>query len=118
MHELAVCQGLMRQVELVAQREQAACVTAIRLSIGPLSGVEPQLLADAFPIASAGTIAEGATLEVESQAIRVRCLTCGAETDASMNKLICGSCGDFRTQLLSGDELLLTSVELERRQRA
>ncbi len=118
MHELAVCQGLMRQIELLAQREQAECITAIRLSIGPLSGVEPQLLADAFPIASAGSIAEGATLEIESQPIRVRCLTCGAESDATMNNLVCGSCGDFRTQLLSGDELLLTSVELERRQHA
>jgi hydrogenase nickel incorporation protein HypA/HybF len=56
MHELAVCQGLMNQVEQIAQRENAERVTRILLRVGPLSGVEPQLLIDAFSIASAGPI--------------------------------------------------------------
>jgi hydrogenase nickel incorporation protein HypA/HybF len=46
--------------------------------------------------------------------VRVRCRTCRAETDAEPNRLVCGTCGDFRTDLISGDELLLVSVELER----
>ena len=118
MHELAVCQGLMRQVDRIAAREGAEQVTLIRLSIGPLSGVEPQLLRDAFPIAAAGSVAAAAELQIESQAVRVRCLSCGAESEAQANRLVCGECGDYRTQLLSGDELLLTSLELERRQNA
>jgi hydrogenase nickel incorporation protein HypA/HybF len=118
MHELAVCQSLMTQVEQIAQRENAACVTRILLSVGPLSGVEPQLLADAFPIAAAGSVAEDAKLDIESQTIRVKCETCGAESDASANRLLCGNCGDFRTRLISGDEMLLMSLELERRESA
>lgn len=118
MHELAVCQGLMAQVAQVARREDAEQVTRILLSIGPLSGVEARLLADAFPIAAAGTIAEGAQLEIEQLPIRVKCLTCSEETEAAANRLLCGACGDYRTQLLSGDELLLKSLELERRQHA
>jgi len=39
MHELAVCQALMEQVENIAFEEQAAQVMAIHLGIGPLSGV-------------------------------------------------------------------------------
>jgi len=108
----------MGQVEQIARREQAERVTRILLSVGPLSGVEPQLLADAFPIAAAGSVAEGAELVIESQPIQVKCLSCGAETSATANRLVCGTCGDYRTQLLSGDELLLTSLELERRQNA
>lgn len=118
MHELAVCQGLMRQVEQIAQREHAERVTRILLSIGPLSGVEPQLLADAFPIAAAGSVAAAAELVIEQLPVRVRCLSCGAESTATANRLLCGACGDYRTQLLSGDELLLSSLELERRQNA
>lgn len=118
MHELAVCQGLMTQVEQIAQRENAERVTRILLNIGPLSGVEARLLADAFPIASAGSVAEGAQLVIEQLPIRVACLSCGAESDASANRLLCGACGDYRTRLLSGDEMLLTSLELERRQSA
>ena len=118
MHELAVCQGLMTQVEAIAQREHAEQVTRILLKIGPLSGVEPQLLADAFPIAAAGTVAAGAELVIEAQPIRVRCLSCGEESDATASRLTCSACGDYRTQLLSGDEMLLNSLELERRHSA
>lgn len=118
MHELAVCQGLMGQLEEIAEREQAERVTRVRLQIGPLSGVEPRLLGDAFPIAAAGTLAEHATLEIDDQPVRVRCLSCGAESDATPNNLVCRQCGDFRTQLVSGDEMLLLSVELERRESA
>jgi len=118
MHELAVCQGLMTQVEQIARREHADRITRILLSIGPLSGVEATLLKDAFPIAAAGTVAEGAELVIEQTAVRVRCLSCGAESVAAANRLLCDACGDYRTQLLSGDEMLLTSLELERRQNA
>ena len=113
-HELAVCQGMLRQVMDIARQEQARTVTRILVRIGPLSGVEPQLLAQAFPIASAGTPAADAALELESQPVRVRCEQCGAESEVSPNRLLCGACGDYHTRLLSGDELLLVSVELER----
>ncbi len=118
MHELAVCQELMSQVEQIAGREHAERVTLIRLSIGPLSGVEARLLHDAFPIAAAGTLAEHAVLQIDEQPVRVKCLSCGGESEARANRLVCGRCGDYRTQLLSGDEMLLTSLELERRQNA
>ena len=118
MHELAVCQGLMGQIDDIANREHAERVTRIQLQIGPLSGVEPQLLKDAFPIASAGTVAAEAVLDIDAQPVRVRCMQCQAESEASTNRLVCGKCGDYRTQLISGDELLLISVELERRESA
>ena len=49
MHELSVCQGLLDQVTGIARQHQATGVARIRLRIGPLSGVEPQLLQQAFP---------------------------------------------------------------------
>lgn len=105
---------MLRQVMDITRQQQARAVTRILVRIGPLSGVEPRLLAQAFPIASAGTAASGAVLELESLPVRVRCEQCGAESDASPNRLLCGACGDYHTRLLSGDELLLVSVELER----
>lgn len=114
MHELAVCQGMLSQVMDIVRQQQARTVTRILVQIGPLSGVEPSLLAQAFPIASAGTPAAGARLVLESLPVRVRCEQCGAESDALPNRLLCGACGDYHTRLLSGDELLLASVELER----
>ncbi len=114
MHELSVCQALVRQLKEIAQREAAARITRVVVRIGPLSGVEAQLLRHAYPIASAGTLAETAELVLESLPIRVRCESCGAETEATANRLICGVCGDYHTQMLSGDEMLLAHVEIER----
>jgi len=113
MHELSVCQSMLRQVESIAAEHGARAVTAIKVQIGPLSGVEPQLLSQAFPIASAGTVAAQADLQLETLPVRVHCRTCGADSEAAVNRLLCGECGDWQTQLLSGDELLLTSVELD-----
>lgn len=114
MHELAICQSLMDQIENIALERNAHSVTSIVVGMGPLSGVEAQLLKNAYPLASAGTIAEQAELIIEYLPIRVKCEQCGCESDALPNKLICKKCGDWRTTLISGDELLLMSVELEK----
>lgn len=113
MHELSVCQALIRQVETIAREKQAQRVTRVTLAIGPLSGVEADLLRNAYPIAIAGSVAESSQLDIETLPIRVRCNSCGHESDASMNKLVCADCGDWHTTLISGDELLLMQVELE-----
>jgi hydrogenase nickel incorporation protein HypA/HybF len=116
MHELAICQSLMDQVERIALERNAQCVTSIIVGMGPLSGVEAQLLKNAYSIASVGTVAEHAELVFEFLPVRVKCTQCGSETEALPNKLVCKHCGDWRTTLVSGDELLLMSVELENRE--
>ena len=113
MHELAICQALMNQVESIAAERNARSVVSIVVGMGPLSGVEAQLLKHAYPVASAGTIAEGARLVVENLPVRIKCTQCGSESDALPNKLVCKACGDWRTTLISGDELMLMRVELE-----
>ena len=123
MHELAVAQALVEQVDAVidqhrahhdndASSSDAWRATAIRVRIGPLAGVVPELLASAFPLAATGSRMEHAELEFVHAPIRVRCRTCGLDTEAAMNRLLCGACGDWHTQVISGDELLLESVEL------
>ena len=113
MHELAVAQALVEQVDAVIDQHGATQASLIRVRIGPLAGVLPELLATAFPLAAAGSRMEHAELEFTHAPIQVCCQTCGAETEAAMNRLICGACGDWHTRIMSGDELLLESVELE-----
>ena len=114
MHELSICQALIEQVETLAREQGGRWVDVIEISIGPLSGVEPRLLRQAFPVAAAGSVAEAARLEIESLPVRVHCDACGSDSDASVNRLVCRQCGNWQTRLLSGDELLLTRVEIIR----
>ena len=113
MHELAVCQALIGQVERVAREHDARRVTAITLAIGPLSGVEPKLVEHAYPLAAAGTVAEGARLVIEGVPVRVRCRKCRGETAVETNRLLCGACNDWQVDVIAGEELLLQRVEFE-----
>lgn len=112
MHELSLCSGLVHQVQRVATEHGAQRVAAITLRIGPLSGVEPALLQQAFAQARVGTVAACARLAIEAAPVRVRCLECGHDSEAAPNRLLCDACGGWRTRLLSGAEILLVSVEL------
>ena len=114
MHEFSVCQSMLKQVEEIAQQQHAKQVTSIHIRVGPLSGIEPQLLSHAFPVVSAGTIAEDAHLVLEPASIRVLCKLCGETSEAEVSKLACSVCGHWQTQLLSGDEMLLASIEVEK----
>ena len=113
MHELSVCLSLLQQVEAIAAERHAAAVIRIELEVGPLSGVEPDLLRNAWPLAAAGTIAEPAELSINSCDLVVECSECGEQTAAKANRLLCASCGDYRTRVVSGEDLTLLRLELE-----
>ena len=113
MHELSVCLSLLEQVQAIAAERGATRVTRIELKVGPLSGVESDLLKHAWPMASADTIAVDAEFAVDEAAIVVHCSACEADTAATPNRLVCGNCGGFRTTVVSGDEMILQRVELE-----
>lgn len=112
MHEMSICQGLINQVEVLANEHGANCVDLIVLSIGPLSGVEPELLNRAFSIARMETIAREAELEIETGPVVVECRSCGGTGEVQVNRLLCPSCGDWKVNLVQGDELLLMRLEV------
>jgi len=112
MHELAICQALMTQVQQVAEKHGARGVERIVLKVGTLSGVEPDLLKLAFEVARVGTVADTAELEIGSVPVVVKCRSCGAESQVAPNRLLCGNCGDWQVNVTAGDELLLVSLDL------
>lgn len=111
MHELSVCLALIEQVERIGRENDAASVSRIILRIGPLSGVEAGLLRHAWPLARAGTIADRAELDIVDTDVRIRCTQCDTESTVPVNRLLCSNCGDFRTKVVSGDDLVLERLE-------
>lgn len=112
MHEFSLCEALVRQVEALAEEQGSGEVKTVHLSIGPLSGVNADELRYAFPTASADTRAAGATLVIEQAPLRVRCIDCSAETDSDAAEQRCAQCGSESTQLISGDAVLITALDL------
>ena len=114
MHELSICQAIIGQLERIARQHEDARVSSITLKVGPLSGVEAEQLERAYPLAAAGTPFSKVRLVIDQQEVRVRCRNCHHEMVVAPNRLICADCGDWHTDVVSGDEMLLTSVELDR----
>ena len=112
MHELAIAQGLMGEVLRVAALHGASGVDMVVVRIGALAGVEPGLLERAFSVARAGTLAARAALEIEHGALFVVCSSCGAETEARPDRIVCGACGDWKVRVVEGEEMLLVRVGL------
>jgi len=111
-HELSVCQALLRQVTDIAMESGASAVARIIVEVGPLSGIDPALLASAFDVVRAGSYASGAELSIETMPVTISCLVCGTESQTLPNRLLCAGCGGYRTRVVSGDELRLRTVEL------
>ncbi|MGI9436475.1 MAG: hydrogenase maturation nickel metallochaperone HypA [Geminicoccaceae bacterium] len=64
MHEASLMAGLMRQIEAIAQREDARRVTKVVVWCGALSHMTKAHFAEHFDQAAKGTLAEGAELDV------------------------------------------------------
>lgn len=112
-HELSICLALLGQVTQIARDRGGLAIERITIEVGPLSGVEPTLLAGAFSMARAGGCAERAVLVIESTAVTVHCMSCGERSQTGANRLSCSACGGFSTRVVAGDELRLCRVELK-----
>jgi hydrogenase nickel incorporation protein HypA/HybF len=64
-HEQALINGLLRQIQDVAAAEGASRVTALRVWCGALSHFTPEHFREHFERAAAGTVANGADVEVD-----------------------------------------------------
>ena len=64
MHERALMTDLMRQILETAEGEKARRVVGVSVLIGALSHMSPDHFGEHFGRAAAGTIAEGAKLDV------------------------------------------------------
>jgi len=111
-HELSICQALLVQVAKIATDRGASAVEHIIVEIGPLAGVEPVLLKQAFTFAREGSCAGSAVLSIETTDVIISCLACGARSHTPPNRLLCGVCGGYRARIVAGDELRLRRVEL------
>lgn len=112
MHEFSVCQSLIAQVETIAATRAARGVERIRVTVGPLSGVVPELLVNAFELTKAGTVAASATLVLDAAPLVMRCTACGAQSRTELTDMSCQACGHWQTTVVSGDELTLRDIDL------
>ena len=112
MHEFSICRSLIDQVEAVAREHSATTIKAIVVGLGPLCGIQADELRQAFPLASAGTLAGDARLHIRLHPLRWRCLDCGEASETMTPTDRCARCHSDNLQLLGGDQIFLEHVEV------
>jgi hydrogenase nickel incorporation protein HypA/HybF len=114
MHEVALATSIIEIASAAAARAGASRITCVKLRIGELTCADSETLSFAFQIASAGSLSEGAALAIEMVPVSVRCRTCGS-TGAPEDKflLLCPSCASPDVDVLSGREIVVSSIEAD-----
>ncbi|MCC7491771.1 MAG: hydrogenase maturation nickel metallochaperone HypA [Fimbriimonadaceae bacterium] len=113
MHEVSLAEQLIGPVLAAAAQYGGERVTAVTVRAGALQQIVPGSLALAFEAVALGTLAEGATLTVETVPVTARCRRCDAEFEVEAFCFLCPTCGVADVATLTGNELLLASLELE-----
>jgi hydrogenase nickel incorporation protein HypA/HybF len=110
-HEYSIVASLLDRIEELARERRATAVHGVLVSIGELSGVEPDLLATAYDTFRERTVCENARLTILPVAARWECPGCrqGIPRGAV---LACARCGT-PARLSAGDEIVLERIEME-----
>jgi hydrogenase nickel incorporation protein HypA/HybF len=74
--------------------------------------VVPDTLSHSWDMVVFGTPLEGVPLEVRAVPAVIECRQCGLLTELDDPILRCGACGSTETTVVSGGEMLVTSLDL------
>jgi hydrogenase nickel incorporation protein HypA/HybF len=112
MHELAIAQALVEEVQRLAEQQRAEAVLAVAVSVGALSGVDREALAFAFPLAALDTALEHTRLDLEEAPALGTCEDCGQEYTLDLADVRCTRCRSGRMRIVAGRDVLICSVQL------
>ena len=113
MHEFGIAQGLLDAVLTKAQEMNAMRITAIKLQIGVMSGIEIDALEFAFGAVAANTPAATSRLMIDIMPVRCYCERCKNIFESTPAAYACPVCGEVSADLRSGRELKLISMEID-----
>ena len=111
MHELGICDALLKMVDRIAKDEQLDGISRITVEVGTLSGVVPKYLEDCWVAVTDGTPYMNCEFVVETVEGTAKCFDCGQEFAAGINdKLVCPFCGGNKLVPVSGRDLTLKEI--------
>lgn len=112
MHEVSIMAQTLDIALKEATRQGASQIHRLTVRVGTLSGVVPDALRFAFDVVAKDTIAEQARFDIETVTARCYCQTCEQDFYPEDIIFVCPHCGTLSSQVLSGKELELSSLEV------
>lgn len=109
MHELSICAAIAK---IAHEAAAGRTVERVRVDVGQLRQVVPDTLRYSWEVVVFGTDLDGAPLEVREIPAVIECRRCHAHTPLDDPIFRCVACGSSETDVISGDELLVTSLDV------
>jgi hydrogenase nickel insertion protein HypA len=106
MHELSLATEIYRTCRASIEARGPGRLDHVRVAIGELAAVEPELLVYAWEAVVSGGRDQGASLEIEWHPARQICASCGEVTEREPGRWLrlCPACGS-PVRVEGGDEL-------------
>ena len=95
MHELGICDALLKMVRNIAEEEALEEISRITVEVGSLSGVVPAYMSDCWEAVTDGTELQDVEFVVEELEGTACCLDCGA---TKVDPYLCIGCGICTTR--------------------
>jgi len=111
MHELSIAQALVDQATPLLQ-DQPGRARVVHITVGALSGVDPEALDAAFAMVAEGSAVAGARLAIAHQPARARCEACGGESEVTPDAWVCAHCQSDRLTVTGGRDLTLDAIDV------
>ncbi len=113
MHEIDIAAQILRAGQIEAERCPGSRLSAVKVQIGVLAGVDVHALRFAWDVLSQQENTVPPRLEIVTVPRRNLCEDCGAEFPSEATEAVCPVCSSRKSFLLGGDELQLACVEVE-----
>lgn len=113
MHEFGVALEILKTCRETAAEYRDAKISSVKIRVGELTAIEPDLLKSAWEAAVADQAEEGARLEVEWRQARQFCAECQAEKSRTQGSWLrlCPDCG-MPLLVEGGDDLDVLQIEI------
>ena len=113
MHEMAITQEIVNVVdEARLGAGENAQVVKVVIQIGKFTAVVPDCIKFYYDMMTENTPMHGAELEFNVVQTVVHCKGCGVDFEFEEVSFICPECGSGDTDIISGRELLVESIEV------
>ncbi|ADD69176.1 hydrogenase expression/synthesis HypA [Denitrovibrio acetiphilus DSM 12809] len=114
MHEASIAASLIEIVKETAANHQAKKVTKVFVQIGRLAGIEIDSLQFAYDaIKEDHNIIKDSEIIIEDVRITGKCQKCGVIDTYDEMFFKCSKCGSYEVELLTGEELKITEIEVD-----
>lgn len=112
MHEMSLCEGILRVIEEQAAQQRYTRVKTVWLEVGTLAGVEIEALRFGFEVVMRDSIARDARLEIIPVAAQAWCMACMKRVAIQQRFDCCPQCGGHQLQISGGYELRIKELEV------